>query len=82
MDVEFYIKEYQKEDHNDVKRIFYEGQTTRLSNGIEMVLKNPKLVLAFMLGSIQSWSVGLILLISFALIQCLAIIIIFKFYAR
>ena len=82
MNMEFHIKKYQIEDHHDVKRIFYEGQTTQLSNGIKLVLKNPKLILAFMLGAIQSFSMGLLLLISCVLIQCLGIILIFKLYAR
>ena len=82
MDIEFHIKKYQIEDHFDVKRIFNEGQMTQLSNGIKLVLKNPKLILAFMLGAIQSFSIGLLLLISCALIQCLGIILIFKLYAR
>ena len=80
MDIQ--IRKYQSYDHIEVRRIFVEGQMTQMLTGMKSILKNPKLILVFLLGFIQSLNFGLFLIMGCIGIQCFQIASIFGMYTK
>ena len=80
MDIQ--IRKYQSHDHIEVRRIFVEGQITQMLTGMKSILKNPKLILVFLLGFIQSLNFGLFLIMGCIGIQCFQIASIFGMYTK
>ena len=80
--MDIHIRKYQSYDHIEVRRIFVEGQMTQMLTGMKSILKNPKLILVFLLGFIQSLNFGLFLIMGCIGIQCFQIASIFGMYTK
>ena len=81
------VRKYEIKDHNDVRKIFGNGVTEHVMNGIKVSLKDAsvlaKLIFIFILGSyFGSIKHGLIAISAMVSLLCFFVFIGYNMYAR
>ena len=78
------VTHYDRTDHKEVCRIFADGISEHVKNGIKVTVTDKRIlignVIGFLIGSYFSWNTGLSLVIGVILVQCTCVYIVYNLY--